>query len=330
MNRRLSVLAFILFATHAYAQDVDFGAFGDAGSLLSNAPARAGTAAPARAAGPAVPPPDRLVRLRDALLKAEVPMTKEQEVALNKLLDTEIPAMRKTLQTHGQQMLAARAPRPNATPGPAAGAAPGAATPTPTPGPAPAAPAQAAAAPTPTPAQLQAAAAARGATAPPAAAGAPGAAGAPNPALLAAALAARGAPPSSRVPAEVLDALEVEMRQMNDALFTKIASAPALDEKQQAVLTKMSRNQIKARGGFDALRVSMEDAGVPFTEQQLPQVQALFEEQKKSREALAKETQGTPDPAKLKQLETVTLTKVVGLLVPAQRTALLALLRAPQ
>jgi len=71
---------------------------------------------------------------------------------------------------------------------------------------------------------------------------------------------------------------------MNDALFTKIASSPALDAKQQAVLTKMSRNQIKARGGFDALRVSMEDAGVPFTDEQLPQVQAMFEEQKKSRE----------------------------------------------
>jgi hypothetical protein len=224
------------------------------------------------------------VRLRDALVKAEAPMTKEQETELNKLLDTEIPVMRRTLQTHGQQMIAARAasnpPPPAPTPAPAA--------------PAPAPPA--------------------------------GAAGAPNPALLAA-LAARGAPPSSRVPAEVLDALEVEMRQMNDALFTKIASSPALDAKQQSVLTKMSRSQIKARGGFDALRVSMEDAGVPFTDEQIPQVQALFEDQKKSRENLVKETQGTPDPAKLKQLETDTLTKVVRLLVPAQRTALLAVLR---
>jgi hypothetical protein len=227
------------------------------------------------------------VRLRDALVKAEAPMTKEQETELNKLLDTEIPVMRRTLQTHGQQMIAARAasnpPPPAPTPAPAA--------------PAPAPPA--------------------------------GAAGAPNPALLAA-LAARGAPPSSRVPAEVLDALEVEMRQMNDALFTKIASSPALDAKQQSVLTKMSRSQIKARGGFDALRVSMEDAGVPFTDEQIPQVQALFEDQKKSRENLVKETQGTPDPAKLKQLETDTLTKVVRLLVPAQRTALLAVLRATQ
>jgi len=291
MKRLLILLALVLIATQAYAQDVDFGAFGDAGSLLGpSAPARGATAAPARggAAAPNVPPPDRLVRLRDALVKAEAPMTKEQEAELNKLLDAEIPAMQRTLKAHGQEMIAARA----ASAPPAAAAAPA---PTPAPTPAPAPPA--------------------------------GAAGAPNAALLAAAMAARGAPPSSRVPAEVLDALEVEMRQMNDALFTKIASSPALDAKQQAVLTKMSRSQIRARGGYDALRISMEDAGAPFTAEQIPQVQALFEEQKKSRELLAKETQGTPDPAKLKQLETETLTKVVRLLVPAQRTALLAVLR---
>ena len=36
-------------------------------------------------------------------------MTKEQEIELNKLLDAEIPVMRRTIQTHGQQMMAARA-----------------------------------------------------------------------------------------------------------------------------------------------------------------------------------------------------------------------------
>ena len=117
---------------------------------------------------------------------------------------------------------------------------------------------------------------------------------------------------------------------MNDALFTKIASAPALDTKQQSVLTKMSRDQIKSRGGYDALRISMEDAKAPFSDEQTPKVQAVFEEQKKARAELAKESQGTPDPAKLKQLERDTLTKVVGILTPAQRTALLAVLRASQ
>jgi hypothetical protein len=128
----------------------------------------------------------------------------------------------------------------------------------------------------------------------------------------------------------VLDALEVEMRQMNDALFTKVASASSLNPKQQAVLTKMSRDQIRARGGFDALRIAMEDAGAPFTDEQRPKVQALFEDQKTARANLAKESQGTPDPVALKQLERETLTKVVGLLVPAQRTALLGFLRSQQ
>jgi hypothetical protein len=310
MKRLLGLLTFVLLATHGYAQDVDFGAFGDAGSLLSPAaPAARGAApAPARGAAP-VAPPDRLVRLRDILLKAEAPMSKEQEAELNKLLDAEIPAMRRTLQTHGQQMMAARAPGDGAGTAGAAGPRGSAA-----------APSVPAAAPAPVP---------PAAVPPPVRPTAP-AAGTANPALLAAALAARGAPPSSRVPAEVLDALEVEMRQMNDALFGKIAASPALSAQQQSVLTKMARTQMRSRGGFDALRISMEDAGVPFSPDQLPQVQTLFEEQKKSREALAKESQGTPDPAKLKLLERDTLTKVVGLLVPAQRTALLAVLRTQQ
>lgn len=117
---------------------------------------------------------------------------------------------------------------------------------------------------------------------------------------------------------------------MNDALFGKIAASSALDAKQQAVLVKMARTQVKARGGFDALRISMEDAGAPFSADQTPKVQALFEDQKKARAELVKESQGTPDAAKLKQLDSATLTKVVGLLSPAQRTAFLAYMRAQQ
>jgi len=300
MKRQLSLVAFLFFGITAYAQDVDFGAFNDAGTLLGPAAPAARGAAPARGAGIPAPPPDRLVRLREALLKADTPLTKEQETELNKIIDTEIPAMRKTIQTHGQQMMAERGGSP--TP--------------PSPAPASAPPATGASTPAPS-------AAARGAAAPPA--GAP-----PNAALLAALAARNAPPPSSRVPAEVLDALEVEMRQMNDALFMKIATAPALKPAQQTVLTKMSRDQIRSRGGFDALRIAMEDAGAPFTAEQTPKVQALFDEQKVARADLAKESQGTPDPAKLKQLERETLTKVVGLLVPAQRTALLAMLRAQQ
>src|SRR5262249_18263850 len=113
----LILLPFLIFANAAYAQDVDFGAFADPGSLLGPTAARG--AAP-RGAAPAPAPPDRLVRLRDALAKAETPLSKEQEAELNKLLDAEIPAMRRTLQSHGQQMMAARP----ANPAPAAPATP--------------------------------------------------------------------------------------------------------------------------------------------------------------------------------------------------------------
>jgi hypothetical protein len=273
MKRLLGFMAFFFVAIAAQAQDVDFGAFADPGSLLGpTAPAARG-ATPPRGAVPAPAAPDRFVRLRDALAKTDAPLTKEQETELNKLLDAEIPAMRRTLQTHGQQMIAARGAIPTS------------------------------AAPPPPPVAAQ------------------------NPAL-AAVIAARGAAPSSRVPAEVLDALEVEARQLNDVLFTKLASSPTLNPAQQSVLTKMARAQIRSRGGYEALRITMEDAAAPFTQEQIPKVQALFEEQKAARSALAKESQGTPDPAALKQLDRETLTKVLGLLTATQRTALLGVLRA--
>ena len=70
MKRLPVLLTFLLLAMRANAQDVDFGAFGDAGSLLTpTAPARGATPAPARGAAPNVPPPDRLVRLQQRLLQ---------------------------------------------------------------------------------------------------------------------------------------------------------------------------------------------------------------------------------------------------------------------
>src|SRR5262249_49167381 len=109
MKRPLSLLAFLFFGVTAYAQEVDFGTFGDPGALLGPAAPAARGGAPARGAAPVPPPPDRLVRLRETLAKAEAPLTKEQETDLNKLLDTEIPGMRRTIQSHGQEMMAARA-----------------------------------------------------------------------------------------------------------------------------------------------------------------------------------------------------------------------------
>src|SRR5438874_9563325 len=104
MKRVLVLLLWIGLASPVFAQDVDLGLGGDASSLLNlpaprgNTPARGaapaargGTPArgdaPARGAAPAGPPVDRLVRLREMLVAANAPLTKEQELALNGLLN---------------------------------------------------------------------------------------------------------------------------------------------------------------------------------------------------------------------------------------------------
>src|SRR5437868_323251 len=110
MKHLLIALVLVCFATPLSAQDVDLGLSGDASSLLNipaprgNAPAR-GAAPPARGAaapnrgGANAAPVDRLVRLRQLLAQSNNPLTPEQETGLNALMNAEIPAMRRTLQS---------------------------------------------------------------------------------------------------------------------------------------------------------------------------------------------------------------------------------------
>ena len=70
---------------------------------------------------------------------------------------------------------------------------------------------------------------------------------------------------------------------------------------------------------------ALDDAGAPFSQEQLAQIQPLFDEQSRARVQLVKEAQGqAPDKAKVDQLQRDTLAKVLKLLNAAQRTALLA------
>ena len=133
---------------------------------------------------------------------------------------------------------------------------------------------------------------------------------------------ARGLPPAA-MPSP--DELTPEYNRLNDELLGKLASAPTLKVEQQTILKKLQKDQIKSRGGFDALSLTMADAGVPFTDQQSAQIQALFDQQNEARLQLARESQGgVADPAKASQLERSTLGKVLQLLSPPQRTALAA------
>src|SRR5262245_10521077 len=111
MKRTLLTLTMLLLALPAFSQEVDLIGPTGIGDLLDipaprgAAPAR-GAAPPARGAAPNTPPVDRLVRLRELLVSANAPMTKEQETGLNGLISTEIPMMRQTLQRKAMQIAA--------------------------------------------------------------------------------------------------------------------------------------------------------------------------------------------------------------------------------
>jgi hypothetical protein len=101
-----------------------------------------------------------------------------------------------------------------------------------------------------------------------------------------------------------------------------MAGAPALSPEQQAFMKKLYQDQVKSRGGFDAIKLTLENAGLPFSAVQIAQIQLLFDEQNKARLQLLKESP-SPDKAKIDQLQRETLAKVIKLLTAKQRSALL-------
>jgi hypothetical protein len=121
-----------------------------------------------------------------------------------------------------------------------------------------------------------------------------------------------------------MDELAPEIIRLNDELLGRMASISALGPEQQVFLKKLYKDQVKSRGGLDAIKLTLEDAGAPFTAEQIAQIQPLFDQQNQAKLQLLKESQGTPDKSKLDQLQRETLAKVLRLLNPAQRTALLA------
>ena len=131
------------------------------------------------------------------------------------------------------------------------------------------------------------------------------------------------AAPGTSLPS--MEELTPDIVRLNDQLLGKISDAPALSDDQRRVIKKMYKDQVKSRGGFDAIRLTMEDAGAPFSPEQTAQIQPLFDQQNEARVQLIKESQGQPpDKAKLDQLQRETLAKVLRLLTAPQRAALLA------
>jgi hypothetical protein len=112
-----------------------------------------------------------------------------------------------------------------------------------------------------------------------------------------------------------------ELQKINDDVVPKIVAL--LKPDQQAAFKKWQSDEIKKGGGFAALKIIMEEAGAPLSATQEPQIRTLYVEDVQQRTQLQREGQGTADPAKLAEVEKTTLGKVVKLLTPEQRKALL-------
>jgi hypothetical protein len=112
-----------------------------------------------------------------------------------------------------------------------------------------------------------------------------------------------------------------EIRKLNDDLIARINTT--LKPDQQVAFKKFQNDELKKAGGFPALKIVMEEAGASLTAEQEPQIQGFYNEDAQQRAALSRESQGKPDPAKLADLQRATMGKVVKVLTPAQRKALL-------
>jgi hypothetical protein len=274
-------------ATPAFAQDEDFG-----GGLFSFDPGFDQPAAANRGGnrGATQAPPDRLVRLRKMLEDAKAPLNKDQEKTLNTLLDTEFPPIQqkiiKLVDEHGllDELYAGQPGQGRGFQGGAGGQARGGQT---------------------------------GGGGQPQGGAGQGAGGGRG---------GRGGQRGGNGLAKIVQndpdgPIATELTRMNDELIGKVTDA--LKPDQQAVLKKYQREQILNRGGLDALKLRMEEQGATLTPEQLPSVQALYDEQAKAKADLRKESpDGKIDPTKMSAIELQTLQKVIRLLNAAQRKAL--------
>ena len=119
----------------------------------------------------------------------------------------------------------------------------------------------------------------------------------------------------------------LQVSQENDAVrkanveFTR-RSNEILTADQRAELRRHRTEQIMMRGGFPALRLTLENAQASLTPEQETKAEAVYIELNRSVDQLARSTKGLPDRGELDKLENDALGKVIRLLTPAQRKAL--------
>ena len=111
-------------------------------------------------------------------------------------------------------------------------------------------------------------------------------------------------------------------RRINQEYTRKVNEV--LTPDQQRSLRRYRTEQIMMRGGFQALKLILDNAQTPFTPEQETQVQSLYVQFNRQVDQLPRDSKGTPDRAQLDKLEAETLGKVVRTMTPAQRRALAA------
>lgn len=96
----------------------------------------------------------------------------------------------------------------------------------------------------------------------------------------------------------------------------------ALTAQQIEVWDNYRNQQIRRRGGFPALRLMLEEVGAPLSSERAELLQTEFREYNQQRRQLRGEA-AQADPAKLQELESQHLSKVIKLLDAEQRRALI-------
>jgi hypothetical protein len=124
--------------------------------------------------------------------------------------------------------------------------------------------------------------------------------------------------------AEVL-AQSPRMRELNDQFEAKMKAI--LKPDQAAAWDAYRKDQIKKAGGLEALKIILADANAPLTPEQEQQIAPLYMELTRARMRLTIEGQGTPEPAKLKVLESDNAVQVAKFLNAAQKKALVESMR---
>ena len=109
-------------------------------------------------------------------------------------------------------------------------------------------------------------------------------------------------------------------RAFGGAMQEKIRGA--LTAEQIEVWDNYRNQQIRRRGGFPALRLMLEEVGAPLSSERAELLQTEFREYNQQRRQLRGEGEQA-DPAKLQELESQHLPKVIKLLDAEQRRALI-------